>query len=299
MRRSLDSVLGQEYSDFELIIVNDGSTDGSVAVVQSYNDERIKLISQRNQGVSVARNNGVLAARGKWVAFLDADDQYHSQFLKRIAESIVRFPDAGCVYARVDWLKQGEVINLHHGQVEETEAKMLPDYFGHVVFENGLEIHTSGVSIRRDVFDSVGLFPEGVKVGEDSDLWLRVALSTKVVYIPESLSTYFMDAGGSNWEQEQDREAYWLETYRKWLNEGKIPDELTASAEAYRQKYYLAKALRFALLNDKKRARRIIRQHAFIRKAPIKDYILAWLYAYVPRELLKFALRLINKKLSQ
>lgn len=242
VRRSLDSVLLQSFAGFEIVVVDDGSTDNGPGIVSSFADRRIRFIRQPNGGVSVARNRGISEARGDWIAFLDADDEYHPDFLQKVRDAIKRFPTAGAVFARLAWMKGETQVNLPRYRCSET--RLLDDYLHFVVFERGYEIHSSSVAIEKAVFARAGAFPEGVRIGEDSDQWLRVAWTARIVHIPEFLATYHMGAGGSNWEQVREEKPYWVGTYRRWLAEARIPKHLLRSSRAFHQNFVLERTLR-------------------------------------------------------
>jgi glycosyltransferase involved in cell wall biosynthesis len=287
IQRSLRSVLAQTFGDFEVIVVDDGSTDAGPEIVATTQDSRVRLIQQRNGGVSAARNRGIAEARGSWIAFLDADDEYWPEFLQKVRACADRFPTAGAIYARAAWMKDQTQVNLPQDQI--CEPTLLSDYLHFVAFDKGYEMNSSAVAIRRDVFAKAGEFPVGIKIGEDSDLWLRVAWTTSIAYIPESLSMYHMEAGASNWEAEQESEAYWITTYRLWRTSGRISRQLLKSAEAYYQKYLLEKTLSQVLGGQKRKAGRDpwrdVNWLAAPKKLVLKTLLYAWAPGFVVRRL--------------
>lgn len=278
--RSLGSVLAQTFHDFEVVVVDDGSADAGPSFVAACGDSRVRLVRQQNAGVSAARNRGIAEARGAWVAFLDADDEYDGVFLEKVADAIRRFPEAGAVYGVVRWRREGRILNPMPGS--SGGARELKDYLAEIVWGSGHEMCSSAVAVRRDVFDVTGGFPVGVRVGEDSDMWLRVGWATSVGFIPEFVATYLMDAGDSGWERHRGGVPYWFGTYERWLKEGRIPAALRRSAEAYRQKYLLERALLRALANDHREARRILLREVSFRAAPKRLWLKTWVRALLP-----------------
>jgi glycosyltransferase involved in cell wall biosynthesis len=273
-------VLSQTFSDFEVIVVDDGSTDRSPSIVESCKDHRVRLVRQPNGGVSAARNRGIAETQGEWIAFLDADDEYQPEFLRKIRKCAERFSTAGAIYSRAAWMKGQSQLNMPQDQVNE--PTLLADYLHFVVYEKGYEINSSAVAARRDIFSRAGLFPVGIKIGEDSDMWLRVAWTTNIAYIPEFLSIYHMEAGVSNWENHQEEEPYWITTYRQWQTQGRIPQQLLESSEAYYQKYLLEKSLGQALRGRKAEARWVLWRDVNWLAAPKVLALKTMFYAYAP-----------------
>lgn len=191
--RAIRSVLGQSYPHFELIVVDDGSTDASQAVARSFNDPRMKLITQPNQGVAAARNRGVDAARCEYVCFLDADDEYAVDFLLEINKLIAINPDAAlfsCRYKEVD--EKGRPF-LGNCDLPAGFFGEVADFFLHYKHSRSL-ICSSNICARRQLIQQVGGFPEGQRIGEDIYLWLRLALNGAVMFSDQILSTIYRNA---------------------------------------------------------------------------------------------------------
>lgn len=185
---AIGSVLAQTYADFEIVVVDDGSSDASADVIRSFDDARIKLISTPNHGVSSARNMGILAATGDHVAFLDADDIWLPNYLEELVSLISDYPEAGIFGFANLIVRDGNEIPDYHG---------LPDNFRGIV-ENvwsvGVPYWTSAVCIARAAFDKVGLFDERMSYGEDMDMWWRVLLEYSGAYCTMPLVKYCKDA---------------------------------------------------------------------------------------------------------
>lgn len=192
IRDTLHSVLSQSYPFFEIVIVDDGSSDGSAGVVESMDDSRIRLIKQSNAGVSAARNRGVGEAQGDYVAFLDADDRWHPDFLRRMASLIKACPDAGMYAARYAEVKNGTICPFDLRDKQDFRQGYIP-YFEWYAETFMSPVWTSAVVIPKDVFEHYGGFAVGVRAGEDIMLWIKIALHEKVAYLNEVLAYYNND----------------------------------------------------------------------------------------------------------
>ena len=186
--QTLDSVIRQTYSDFEIVVVDDGSTDDSANVVRGIQDRRVRLISKENGGVSSARNKGILSAKGDYIAFLDGDDIWDETYLETLHNLIVEYPDAALYGIGFGWITNGER--------KIATSKLPADYRGVVddVWNNypGIWTGSSSSSSRAKLME-VGLFDERMTYGEDIDMWWRLLLSGDGVVDSKHLAWYRLD----------------------------------------------------------------------------------------------------------
>ena len=199
--KAVQSVCAQTFSDWELIIVNDGSTDHSVDIVtpflQKY-EEKIFLYSQQNAGVAVARNNGIEHAHGRYLCFLDADDWWCPIFLERIVFLSQQYTDAGLFASNYVYYKVGKIGTAVHNLVwrdknlEHPQSGYL-NYPMTYVNNHKMPIWTGAVMIPKNVFHEVGGFIDGVHLGEDFLLWSRISVKYPIAYIDEPLAYYNND----------------------------------------------------------------------------------------------------------
>jgi glycosyltransferase involved in cell wall biosynthesis len=189
--RAINSVLAQTVSDWELIVIDDGSTDLSNAVVQQFDDPRIRLVEQSNAGVSAARNQGVAVALANVVALIDADDYWSPAHLANLGELITRFPDAS-LFATA-YFMVGSAGQLRKVQVTQAgtddDIHLMGDYFS-CALQDAPPAHSSSVAVNRDVLARIGGFPVGVNSGEDLITWARLACVGKVAYSRRATGYY-------------------------------------------------------------------------------------------------------------
>ena len=191
--RAIRSVLAQSYPHFELIVVDDGSTDASQAVARGFTDPRMKLLTQVNEGVAAARNRGVQEASSDYVCFLDADDEYSVDFLSEINKLIQMNGNAAlycCRYKEVD--EQGQPF-LGNCDLPRDFFGEVSDFFLHYKHSRSL-MCSSNICARRELILEVGGFPAGQRIGEDIYLWLRLALKGSVMFSDQILSTIYRNA---------------------------------------------------------------------------------------------------------
>jgi len=197
VRKAVESVVGQTYRDWELIVVDDGSTDGGGDIVTSIADPRVRLGRQENAGVSAARNRGVAlsseaAFRSPYICFLDADDWWEPTFLEEMAALIERHPDAG-IYGTNYWIVKNGRKRLAPIGGEEGFAEGEINYCQVYARTLCMPLTSITVCIPRRVFDETGGFPLGITLGEDFLLWLRIAINHKTVLLNKPLANYNQD----------------------------------------------------------------------------------------------------------
>ena len=190
--KAIESVLNQTCQDFELVVVDDGSSDDSFSVARSVLEECVipyHLIHQENAGVSSARNNGVAVSCGEYLCFLDADDWWAPSFLERINDLIRDYPEAGIYGTNYYYVKNGRQ------SVCVTTAETGYINYCRVYAERlQMPLSSSSVCVPRTVFDEFGGFRSHLRLGEDFDLWIKIALNYKVAFLNEPLSFYFQDS---------------------------------------------------------------------------------------------------------
>lgn len=199
IREAIDSVLDQDYPSKELIVIDDGSTDGTLEVLRSYGD-RITLIEQRNQGSAVARNAGLAAARGEFIAFLDSDDIWLPGKLRLQVDHLLRHPEIGMVYSGWAVWKPEADGEFRLPVIENGDGipGIVPDRSGwlynRLLFSSIL--HTITVMARRDLVARVGNFAPELKRGQDYDYWIRASRLTQIHKLDRVLALYRVHGEG-------------------------------------------------------------------------------------------------------
>jgi len=278
IRRTVESVLQQTHKNFELLIVDDGSTDNSLAQIELLNDSRIKVIRQINAGEGAARNTGLNEASNHWVAFLDADDTWEAGFLSCITQMIEAQPE-------VELCATGYKILSPHGteivgSSTASEHTLEQNYFS-LSFENKLPFCASSVAIQTDTLIACGGFAENEPLGADQDLWCRLLTDRAFALHRYPHATYHQDASGRECNSNIPRgELPFSARLQDRLDQGSIPELRRADAK----RYIAAHLLHVATLNlrrgDLAPARTLLEDKR-TRALPVKRAIKqAWLVAY-------------------
>ncbi|MEI8350452.1 MAG: glycosyltransferase [Candidatus Omnitrophota bacterium] len=257
---AMESVIEQTFSDYELIIVDDGSTDGTKKAVNKLNDPRInkqiKYFWQPHEGVSAARNKGIKESRGGHICFLDSDDRFRQDKLQVTHDCIKKNPEYKIFHTEEIWYRSGELLpqKIYHKKPHGW------------IFRHALKlccISPSTVTIGKDVFKEIGNFDTNLPVCEDYDLWLRAALKFPVFLIPEPLT---IKEGGHADQQSKKYPA--MDTFRiyalkKILQNGNLTKEnYSLAAEELRNKcsIYIQGARKRAKHSEVKKYQELLNQ---------------------------------------
>lgn len=193
IQRTLDSVLAQTFRDLEVIVVNDGSTDAGPEIVRQYDDPRFKLINQENAGVSSARNRGIKEAKAELIAFLDADDEWLPEFLRTIYSLKIRYPEAGIYvtsYLMIEPNGTQKIVKIRAKSVTVSKELLIDNYFKFAISGNS-PVMSSAAVVPKKILLEVGLFPIGIKLGEDIAVWSKIALKYPIVLSNSVLAIYY------------------------------------------------------------------------------------------------------------
>lgn len=190
---TLRTVLNQTFSDYEIVIVNDGSTDGSVEEIEKVQDDRIRLVHQPNAGVSAARNRGIEEAKGDLIAFLDADDEWKPEYLATQYHLFQKYPECSvfaCNYESRDVMGRVTPTLIHRLPFVEEDG-ILTNYF-EVASCSNPPICSISIMVKKQAIQAIGGFPMGIKSGEDLLTWARLAYKYKIAFSRRICACYIL-----------------------------------------------------------------------------------------------------------
>lgn len=241
--RAIASVLTQEGSNWELIVVDDGSTDDGPSIVDGYHHPRIRLVRQANGGASAARNRGIAEARFGFVAFLDADDWWHPGYLAKQADLIQRFPGAGIYATAHQKVYADGTIRMpaYRGFPPPPWEGVLEDYF--LAAQEGAQpVWTSATVMPRSVLLEVGGFPLDLPTGQDKACWCLAALRHPVVFSHFLGASYLQDSLNNRKTRRLKRIAPLVTEGA--LRSGAVSGERRASVRLFNQRFRVYHAIR-------------------------------------------------------
>jgi glycosyltransferase involved in cell wall biosynthesis len=221
VKEAIDSVQDQTFKDYELLVVDDGSTDSTGDILASYKDV-ITVLSQKNKGVSAARNRGISRAKGELIAFLDSDDLWLPDKLKAQVDFFQSNPEAMICQTEEIWIRDGKRVN----------PKNRHKKYSGMIFKQSLPlciVSPSAVVMRRGLFDKVGVFDEQLPACEDYDLWLRVSSQYPIYLINTPL---IIKRGGheDQLSKKTSLDIYRIQSLTNIIDSGTLSDDQRRSA---------------------------------------------------------------------
>ena len=293
IKRTLQSVLNQTFKEFEIIVVNDGSTDSSEKIVKSINDNRIKLINQKNKGVSVARNTGIDKSNNKFIVFLDADDTWDKNYLLYMSELILKYDNINIFACGIfHEYNDGTSIKAEYSiDIEENQVGIINDFFK-ASMKNPI-LSSSSTIIRKSILEN-NKFLENVKMGEDLDLWCRLSLNNKIIFLNRYLVKYNRGAENRACNNNLPEIFPFLDKYDK--NEILVKEkELNNSIKNFVFKhkiYYLKEMLKNGYISEAREFSNLYKLKSNIPSELKRIKLLL----YLPKSFIKFLLKLLKYK---
>lgn len=279
---SLDSIFAQTNQDFEIVVVNDGSTDNIQQVLAKY--KRLVVINQENAGVSAARNSGIHQAKGEFLCFLDADDIYFPNHLEILAGLIDKYPDCG-------FFCTSHMETFENGKKTDSSTR-LPEYVTGSSdyrcdnlfdllnkYSDGI-IHTNSFCIKKEILVNGNIyFAVGEKIGEDTDLWYRVALKNSIVLTKITTTQYQREYSTATKMGVKTKKWLFAKRIDSIIRDNSIPSDIKDSALLLVERYHLKCARDYKLEGCFKEA---VGELKKVTHKWNKRYILSAIYCYLP-----------------
>lgn len=246
--RCIQSVLNQTVKPGEIIVVDDGSTDDSLQILSDNYGQEITLVSQVNAGKSVARNNGVDLSKSGYIAFLDGDDEWAPEYLENIASLMEEYPECSIYSTAYLLASESERTPVKYRNLPLGFRGVVDDYFD-VSLKGWSLLSSSSSVVDKQLFYKVGKFTPGLDLGEDLELWCKLAMNGKIAFLNEPLSLYhyFNDSSVTRTEYAKIELPH-TKYLTNLLLTNKVPDNLRVSI-----KRYIAKSLQHLVCENAKR----------------------------------------------
>lgn len=292
--RALDSVFRQTVSEYEVIVVDDGSTDGGAELVETCCDLRVKLVSQTNGGAAAARNRGVELAATELVAFLDADDEWHPDFLATVLDLRERFPEAGLYATAFELLESsGNRTRPDFRHVPTGEGGLIDNFFR--CLPSYPPVSSSAVMVPKEIYIEAGSSPVDVLYGEDVDTWMRIALRYPVAWSPKACATYHMDADHRACHKLWVGDVPFAKSYEEYASEHPVAEDVREAVEEYLASNRLTHLIPNAALAGRRRLARELLCKTKSRRGSTVRWRLWRLATYLPHPVLLPAWKLWHR----
>ena len=296
--RSVESVLNQTFEDFEVIVINDGSSDNTLKALEDICDVRLGVINKENEGVSVARNTGINNASGEYICFLDADDEYLANHLDHLNKMILNNQSCGFYSTRFCMSKIDDPNDI---DMPRTSGKII--YYENFVKETLVtseKIWTGCICVRRELFEKYGMFEPNVKLGEDVDMWKRIYVHTGVVFSDNV--TVKRNRDGSKATKQYMRMRSFkvdlLDRMPSFLSDSTISEEIKESLRTEHELQKLSVARSFLIIGDKKKAKDQLKT-INKKRIPTKRWLVTKICLIVPSCVIKGFISFKNRGLYE
>lgn len=279
IQNTLQSVLNQIFMDFEIIIVNDGSTDKSLDIISGFNDDRIVVINQQNSGASATRNRAISEAKTNYIAFLDADDYWHPNHLEELVKLIYDFPNCGMYCSRYQTIiaKNHIIKNSFSYSITDDYRGIIPDFFDASLI-NRVATSSSIIVPKNTILENNGFNCE-ISSGQDLELWTKIAIHNKVAINNTISAIYHFEATNSLSKTNITRKT--LIDFKQFYLSEKNNESLKKFLDIHRLEY----ALQFRIAGDLEKSNFYLKD--ITSKIPFKTKVLLFMPGFILRFLLK------------
>lgn len=294
---SIESVLNQTYENFEIILVDDSSTDNTPNIIKKYvqkHGDKLKYISQPNQGPSAARNNGVRNSTGDLIAFLDSDDIYVKDSLEKKIMKLKSDKELTLVYSDAFIIYESELTNYHYKKIVE---KFYEGYVFPQLMVNNF-ICTSTVMLKKEVFNSIGYFNEKIKGVEDYEFWLKISKKDFKIGLVDEPLTYYRIRKGSLTDNNLKNVEDLISVFNKFLNTNDDTNNrdkqlIKNNLKRYHSEFFILKAKSYLASKNYSMARKYYNKICKYNRTNIKYYFIIVILMIFPQSL-RYLLK--NKK---
>lgn len=301
LERAIRSVLNQTFTDYELILVNDGSCDNSEEVCMKFcNDDRIKYIYQDNAGVSVARNCGILSSHAMLITFLDPDDEWYSDHLESLYKAYIENKKAKALYSTAYDISlfDGKIISVKkmtYSSLFREKEYIWKLYDNPFAIGNTFKyppIHTNSIMIPKEIFQMTGYFLPGCKKSQDTDMWYRIGLQYPFVLINKSTTLYHREDSTATKSQKMNYNWPFLKTADAFIKNNpqhRLTESLKECVDVNR-----ISMARHLIMEGKKDEARIKLIEIYGEKNVKWRLILTKILLYLPHQLIAKLYRFLN-----
>lgn len=283
IENTLKSVLNQSFLNYEIIIINDGSTDESEEKVLNFKDSRIHYFLKENGGVSTARNFGIEKAKYDYITFIDADDYWHPHFLQEMFKNINRYPELKVFTSAIEIETAKKTFPASYSIVKKGDCEIL-NYFSASLKES--IIWTSCAVFHKSVFEKVGVFDPKVKIAEDTDLWIRVGLNYNVLFSWKILARYCYDSNSASRNFKYIMEESTFQKYR-------IEEQTNKQLKKFLDFNRFSVAIKSKLIGDENRFENYYKEIRY-KNIGLRKMILLNLPSFILFKLIKFKSLMTN-----
>lgn len=288
INRAIDSVLNQTYKEYEIIVVNDGSSDATKNIIHAYKQENIKVYNQENLGVSAARNKGIMNSTKNYICFLDADDKWCKNHLSVLSNMISRYPKEKLFITSYRTVHLNETeFDVIKNIKSSGEINYHTNFFDLILSNKAPKYNTNCWCIKKNAFENSGLFDEDEKLSEDIDMWYRLGLYNNVVYTNQVTTLRFREFSVATKYRQFNYDWVFPKKLKAIYKNPNISKERKESLKIVMNNYKITRTRNFLL--DKKKRKAFTELKSIDSTKNIKKrYFATIIFFLIPNKVLKY-----------